>query len=314
MNIVEHRVRSVDTIQSIAVTYLNNADRWRDLVAFNNLDYPYVSADPLFEPYVKASGKVQVTRQYIVSALTVPEGTKFAVPAADGLPARIYESLLPVTIPAGQSTASIPVQCTIAGLWGNVPGNTITAIIAEDYLQNAFSSITNPDAFSNGNILNVKTLGDAILIPVDDTWDGDTAYESVDDFYNRFFGEDIELGDDGDFTFDGYGALGSVIGVGNLGQAVRDRLVTPKLSLVYHPEYGSVLGNITAQAPAPYTEKWISLAIIETLLADDRIGNAQVVSLTRAGRELRVVVEVTPINQGESFRVPATLANLPIAA
>lgn len=315
MRVAEHRVRSVDTIQSIAAKYLYSADRWRDVVDFNNLDYPYVTADPNFERYVRASGVVQVMRLYVNSSLTVPAGTKFAVPAVDGLPARVYESLIPVTLPAGQSIGRIPVQCTLSGLWGNIPGNTITQIIAGDsVLQNAFRSITNPDAFSNGSILNVKTLGDAILIPIDGEWDGEAVFENIESFYNQFFGEDLELGDDGDFTFDGYGSLGSVIGIGNLGQAVRDRLVTPKLSLVYHPEYGSVLGQITSQAPAPYTEKWIALAIMETLLADDRVGNAQVLSLHIVKQELRVVVEVTPINKGQSFRVPALLSNLPFAA
>lgn len=315
MRVTEHIVRGVDTIQSIATRYLYSADRWRDIVDFNNLDYPYLTDDPNFQTGIYASGLLTAVRNYTASALTIPAGTAFIVPVVEGVPSRIYKSLSIVTIPAGTVSTSIPVQCTIAGIWGNVPSDTITQIQTSDpVLQGAFKSITNPAAFSNGAILNVKILGDSILVPVDDSWNGDDTYENLDDFYNRSFGEDLELGDDGDMVFDGYGSIGSVRGASNLAQAIRDRLTTPKLSLVYHPEYGSVLGQIVANGSTPYTIKWLSLAIIETLLADDRVASVTVISVTLSDSVMNIVVDVTPINRGQSVRVPAILYGLPIAA
>jgi phage baseplate assembly protein W len=238
-------------------------------------------------------------------------GTVFVAPVVDGVPSRTYVSVTNVPIPAGTATALIPVECTVAGLWGNIPSYTISDIQTDDpVLRGAFDFIGNPQGFSNGNTLNVKMLGDSLLIPVDDSWNGDAFYEDLNSFYERFFGADLELGDDGDLTFDGYGDVGSVIGVGNLAQAVRDRLITPKLSLVYHPEYGSILGQIAAEGVTPYTQKWAALAIKETLLADDRVGSVNVVNLDIRGPVLNVVVDVTPVNQGEAVRISAGLANL----
>lgn len=311
--IIEHIVRSVDSMQSIASLYLDDATRWREIADFNNLDYPYITADPTFEKNVRASGIVRVTRLYNSSSLLVPKGTKFSVPALDDLLPRVYESTRDITIALGDYVGDIPVQCTVPGLWGNVTANSITQVDNTSVLQSAFSAITNPAAFTNGAIRNVRVIGDPVLISVATTEsDGEQVYEDVTDFYNRYFGGDLALGDDGELQFDGYGDIGSVVGIGNLVQSVRDRLVTPKLSLVYHPEYGSVLGQITGQGVTPYTRKWISLAIKETLLMDDRIRDAEVVSIDidTSRKTVAVVVEVQPISRGQNVRVSTLLTNI----
>lgn len=311
MKIVEHRVRSVDTIQSIAAYYLTSAERWREIADFNNLDYPYITTEPDFQKQVKASGDVIVRRAYYTSDLTVPVGTEFIVPSTAGGPVRVYKSTVERVISAGIPAWTIPVECTVPGLWGNIPMEQIQEIRTDDpTLANAFFYVGNEQPFTNGAIYNVKTLGDSILIPVDDSWDGVTTYEDIESFYDVVFGTDLELSDDGDLVFDGYGDLGSVSGPYNLAQAARDRLVTPKLSLLYHPEYGSILNQIAYAGVTPYTRKWAALATRETLLADDRIADVNVVALDIRGPALNVVVEIIPINQGTPIRLSAGIANL----
>lgn len=311
MNILEHVVTSVDSVQSLAATYLGDASRWRDIVDFNNLDYPYISTDLTFQTSAYASGTVTVSRIYNGSPLTVPKGTIFAVPVVEGFPSRLYVSVEAITIPSGVSLAAIPVQCTLPGIWGNVPQASISTIITTDpTLTSAFSLIANVNPFANGNTYNVRLLGDSILIPLDGSWDGTTTYDDLDTFYEEQFGTDLTLGDDGDLVFDGYGSIGSVSGLANLGQAARDMLMTPKNSLVYHPTYGSYVDQLVGQQSAPYIQKMISLSIIETLGQDDRIARVNVVSLTQSGTTCNVVIDIYPVQQGNSIRVPVSLPNL----
>ncbi len=315
MSFLEHVVTSLDSVQSLAATYLQDASRWRDVVDFNSLDYPYIVSDPSFQAQTYASGAVTVTRTYTTGALTIPQGTSFLVPAVDGFSAKTYATTQTVTLAPGVSTAEVPVQCTVAGVWGNTPQATVTGISAPDTtLQSAFSSITNTSSFTNGMTLNVRKPGDSILIPVDNTWNGMDTYASLTDFYNFQFGSDLELGDDGDLVFDGYGDIGSVAGIANLAQAMRDRLMTPQTSLVYHPEYGSMLEEYMSTQIPMYAQKMLVLAVTETLLMDDRVDRVNVLVAQKMGTVLQVVVDVFPIQQSQPVRVPVALPNIPYAA
>lgn len=313
MRILEHRVTSVDTVQSLAQYYLGDAALWRDIVDFNNLDYPYISSDPNFVTATPASGTVTCVRSYPVNSLFVPKGTIFAVPPTEGYPSRTYATLIDYTFAPGQPVGVIPIQCTVAGIWGDVSEGAISTIVTTDpNLAQAFSGIANMDPISNGDTFNVRLIGDSILIPTDGTWDGIETYGDITHFYESQFGTDLSLGADGDLIFDGYGAVGTVTGINNLAQACRDILITPRLSLVYHPDYGSILDQMVGRPGLPYAKQLIGQGIIETLVADDRVDHVNVLSINQAGTDLNVVIDVYPIQGGDSVRVPLVLPNISI--
>jgi len=95
-------------------------------------------------PALPGSGLITLTVAPSANPLLVPAGTVFSYQnGATG-----YASEADVTIPAGNTTATILVSAVTAGALGNIPANT--AFISAAPLPAGFVSATNPAAFTNG--------------------------------------------------------------------------------------------------------------------------------------------------------------------
>jgi hypothetical protein len=91
---------------------------------------------------VAATGDLTVTLTgSLATSITLPSGLLFS----DG--EVLYKSISPVIVPAGSTSATVPVQCTEVGVLGNKPAYTINNIVTPNaYLKTA----TNPLQFSTG--------------------------------------------------------------------------------------------------------------------------------------------------------------------
>jgi uncharacterized phage protein gp47/JayE len=101
-----------------------------------------------------ASGVISMTMTAVpTAAISVPLGSQFYnTPGLAGLSTTLFfSSTQAVTIPAGSSQVSIPVQCTTVGTSGNVPPDSVTSQSAAI----GSSVVTNTAAFTGGT--NVET-------------------------------------------------------------------------------------------------------------------------------------------------------------
>jgi len=102
-------------------------------------------------PATSALGKVIFTFQATTVQLTIPQGTRVAVP---GAPGRTYAVMSDTIIPPSAVTALVPVAATTSGEDGNTAANTVTTIVDAVPMTNA--TVTNPAPFLNG--LPAETL------------------------------------------------------------------------------------------------------------------------------------------------------------
>lgn len=92
-------------------------------------------------------------------------------------------------------------------------------------------------------------------------------------YYNKYGTSDEIMA----FSEDVHGDLDTVIGVENMKQQLINKLMTPKGSLLLHPEYGSNIHELF-QKSIPETGLLIELEITRTLLTDSRVKSVQTIS------------------------------------
>jgi len=301
---IEHRLTDADTLQSLALRYLGNADRWKEIVDFNKLSPPYIGKDrsELYDHH--ASGFLIVTRTSSSHPVTIRKGWTFttSITMMNQIP-KVYEVVEDVVIPAGKDSAYVYVRCTVPGVFGNVMEGAIDTVGQNTLEQAEFSieSVTNPEKFTNGKEYNVRFSGEIIYIP---TSEDETGVEDIDQLLANVGGEDFVLDAEGNLFYDNYGDIASVSGVDNIKQAVKDRLMTEKGEYPLHPEYGTNIPSIIGTARTPYTERMVRLEILQALSLEDRIENVQITSLT---------IEHTTVYVEVSYTVKLTSANESVA-
>lgn len=80
--------------------------------------------------------------------INIPIGTQVAVPVSSSYTTPIYYSTTaPAIIPIGSSTVSVPVLASLPGIYGNVPGNTVTALATSLV---GITSVTNLSPMTSG--------------------------------------------------------------------------------------------------------------------------------------------------------------------
>ncbi len=125
MIIEEYIIKDNDTAQSIARFFYNNPSRWRDIIFFNNLDYPFITKNLDFEKNVPASGQVRFYLKEIKSNnVVIPKGTVVRV---DGTEKR-YVTQSSKTIVVGSYHVDANVICEFPGYWGNTGMGSIDII------------------------------------------------------------------------------------------------------------------------------------------------------------------------------------------
>lgn len=99
-------------------------------------------------PASKSTGYVTLTfKNAIPQSITIKAGTMFST-SLSSTPIMYYRSTEDIVIVAETQKALIPVECTVTGVVGNLPANSITNMVATN---SYVSSVTNETAFSNGS-------------------------------------------------------------------------------------------------------------------------------------------------------------------
>jgi len=300
---IEHILTDADTPQSLALKY--GVD-WKTIVDYNSLEYPYFLDSKEAYEKLYASGYLTVTRELYQSDLIFYKGSQFATKIdAQGI-RKIYEVVEDTTIPAGQATGYVFVRCVNFGTFGNTIAHSITQPYKLHTSVGQYIStltITNELPFDNGTDATVKFTGQAIYIPSEGDDTDVQLISNVDTYLNMLGGEDFELAEDGDMTEDDFGDIGTKIGLENIKQAIKHRLMSERGSLPHHPEYGTRLHELIGKAQMPYINKLMELDIEEALSYEDRISSYTVNAVEVQGTSILVDLTLEINKVGENFRL-----------
>jgi phage baseplate assembly protein W len=306
---IEHKIIGTDSVESLAAKYFKDASRWTDIVDYNRLTYPYIVQDRLYFDEFRARGYLTVTRSQNASALTILPGSVFKTRVApnSGI-IKEYVSVEEVTILQGESEASVFVQCTVAGTFGNTLEKTIIRATNVKTPIGNYSealTVTNTEAFSNGMDVRIKAPGEIIFIPNEEEEDTLRGISSATSYLNLLGGEDIELTSEGFISEDTYGDIGSIIGLDNIIQAITHRLTTEKGSDPRNPEYGANMSDLIGRPQTDYLSKLMELDVYEALAYEDRIEAANIDSLETSGTSIKVEItfRITRTSEVEKIKL-----------
>lgn len=281
---IEHVLTDADTLRSLAMQY---GVSWEAIADYNSLEYPYTLTSKEAYNNLYAGGYLTITRELFQSDLIFYKGSQFATKVDSQGIQRIYEVVDDSTIPAGERTGYIYVRCVNYGTFGN----TIAFSVTLPYKLNtsvgehvSALTITNEEAFTNGTDATVKVTGQSIYIPTSEAEDANSqVLASVDVYLNYLGGEDYALAEDGDMVDDIFGDIGTVVGLENIKQAIRCRLMSESGSLAHHPEYGTRLAELIGMENLPFRMKLMELDVLESLGYEDRLESVTVNSVTTEG-------------------------------
>jgi phage baseplate assembly protein W len=231
----------------------------------------------------RATGTITVHRNAVIAeTVIIPYGSTFVAPydPATGTPIRTYYSIETITFLSTDTSVDIPIQCTEAGVVGNVYPNRISEISSLWMNDNDMSFIDptqilsvygNNDAISDGRSRNLKVAGDSILVPVVEIGTSTPKDVPTKDIYTVLFGEDVML-NNGDLYATPQGDLGLVTGLDNLKQSIYNRLnsILGASSLI-HPDYGTILDSYVGTTITNETLELVKQEVARTVLADPRI-------------------------------------------
>ena len=289
--IEEYVIKDNDTVQSISKLFYNDASQWRNIVFFNNLDYPFITNNQNFIKEVFASGTVTFSiKSLAIGDIIIPKDTRVGVSGTD----KYYRTQSTKIILVGSTFVSTNAVCEFAGYWGNTSANSI------DFIDLNILNIlvTNENSFVNGARFNVKKTGEILLIPINEN---EIVYLIADNYLETLGKEDLFF--DRDFDIDNYGDLSSLIGLQNIAQRISHRLEIEKGELVYHPDYGTNLYQILGRKE-PFIKKRTEIEIKDTILQDEAVSDAIIKNIYKERDKIIIECSLKLINQDrlESFR------------
>ena len=328
-----------DTLESIAQLQMGAAERWREIVTINSLDYPYVTDDEDFETEIKSSGIVEF---YLpLNAATdyvIPEGTRIATSESNDKPQLVFITQDVATITAGTKTAQVAVEAEKAGPDGNVApfsinevldslpartGSRVAVVKAVDLAGNSTTvtrtytgtfraRVRNYEALTGGQFLNVKKLGEFLRLPIleESRLQLILRQDDIDDEARRLFGADIYLSDDGGLSGSKSGRIEIVSGYDNLAQALAIRVNTPRGDLTYRPRYGSDFHKIIGQKSIPDWQELAELEARDAASSDPRIKEVSILNRDWAIGSGVIEIQAVPVesNSPVSVTIPTRRA------
>ena len=282
--ILEHVLTDFDSLQSLALKYLGDASRGREIADYNKLNYPYVLQDKHDLEGFFGSGYVTVTRANYQTSALIKEGWTFKTKSGPLTrnTIRIFEVSEDTNIPAGVQSYKIPLRCTVPGSFGNVIGYTITEV-GENTKQLSniqFLSVYNEQQFSGGRPLNVAIVGSTLYIP---TESNTTAPDDAVKMLALIGGEDLVLDDSGNLVIEDGGDLASAYGMDNIRYAIASRLKSELGDLLYHPEYGTPFQDLIGRPNLSNRENLMKIAVYRSLAQESRISEVSISSLVVDG-------------------------------
>lgn len=296
-----------DTVERIANDVYGDASRWKEIVLFNNMEYPFI-VDLDFDTDIEATGMVRFYRDpNCISDIVIPIDTSVYVPAFWGTEQINFKTTQVMVLIAGVSYIDIPIVATSSGEIGNVgPGKitgftSMTGMGSAGTVVNAISKISNITATTGGKIWNVKSPGDIIQIP---TTESETVslVSGRQESYEELFGVDILL-KDGEFaaSSDQNSDLDKAYGIDNLVQALNNRLNTRRRFYAYHSEYGSDIPYYIGQKNDVHYQDLTELDIKQVCLLDPRIEAIKKFSMEVDGDKISIELDALPINETTSL-------------
>jgi hypothetical protein len=311
---IEHTLTDVDSIQGLAAKY---GITWAEIADYNGLEYPYFLTSNQAVETLYASGFITVTRGLYTSSLTIMKNSTFTTEVdAQGI-VKTYAVVEDTVIPAGSPVGYLYVRCVSYGTFGNVIASAI--VVAGTVNTNlgvygGFTDIRNELPIDNGTDAKVLVTGQTVYLPADSALGTIEGSESIStsEVLTAIGGIDYALAEDGDLEDDGFGDIGTHVGVENIAQSVNHRLRTRRGSLPKHLSYGSNLHTLIGKAYLPYINKLVELDIIDTLGYDDRLGEVSLNTVSLAGTSVYVDLTVTVVGTSATINVKGNFGSTTI--
>lgn len=178
--------------------------------------------------------------------------------------------------------------------------------------------IVDDELVKNKDPQRLVTIGDTIIIPTEETLSDvvlqDISSKDRDALLELSFGRDLNITRDESY-FNEYGTsdeilgfsgttgdLDTVTGIANIKQQLQTRLLTPRGSLMLHPNYGSDLHELFGKN-IPEQAVLIDMEVCRTLLSDGRVQSANNVDWKIEGNEYSGTYSVELKSVEESIRL-----------
>jgi hypothetical protein len=295
-NVEVYRVAQGDTLQGIAQRRMGDTTRWSDIAFINNLRYPFISEDERDLQGVR-NYRAVLTRRVNAGDITI---------FVNGIsPFITKDSVLFFAVDNVFSDGTLHTISDVVGVGEVIPDPERpagTKLRLKTPLLNTYDVGTFVDVLSTNNntTSRVVTIGDFILIPSPNGSDSFVSSDGVDVLkVYEVLGQDIALDNYGLLSPDGNGDLQTVVGLGNLHQAIAHRLMTELRELDYHPGYGNPLLQYIGHVNTPTLLVLANFEIERVLLGDPRINSIQSIKTTVSGDTLsvRALVNVDLFNK-----------------
>lgn len=294
---IRHQVTDSDTVEYLAHQYLGSAARWRDIVDYNNLIYPYLSKNPEDKYKIYADGFVRITRASSSQPLLIQKyWTLHTRKSIMSSTIKTYYIASPVLMEAGQTEAYAFIRSLVPGIQGNTSEGSVTEL-GEDFEKNSIRvEVVNEQPITGGMEGVIKVSGDYLFIPnVDDTqlltdYDVQFSYDEV----RYFYGDDLKIVDD-DLFVDSTQDLGTVNYLENVKQAVNRRFTTERGEILTDFNFGNAVSEIIGDNRLPFEakERLIKLEIINCLRYEDRIAEPEITRFELVPSERACYADVT---------------------
>lgn len=311
---VRHQLKDTDTVEYLSNEYLGTPERWREIVEYNNLIYPYISKNVEDKFRVHAEGFIKVTRQENRQPLTIQKywtvKTRKNVMSAA---VKTYYVVNDVTLAAGESEALVFVRSLIPGIQGNTYEGSITEL-GEDFKHHSVQvDVINESPVHGGMEGFIKVTGEYLFIPSDedsqllDEYDTKFSYSQA----RYFYGDDLKLGTDGDLVIESTEDLATVNYIENVKQAVNRRFTVERGDILSDFTFGNAIAEIIGDNKLPFEAKkrMVRLEIIDCLRFEDRIADPEVESIIVVPAELAcyVTLRMRIVNIGTELRMESLL-------
>ena len=178
--------------------------------------------------------------------------------------------------------------------------------------------IVDDELVKNKDPQRLVTIGDTIIIPTEETLSDvvlqDISSKDIDALLELSFGRDLNITRDESY-FNEYGTsddilgfsgttgdLDTVTGIANIKQQLQTRLLTPRGSLMLHPNYGSDLHELFGKN-IPEQAVLIDMEVCRTLLSDGRVQSANNIDWKIEGNEYSGTYSVELKSVEESIKL-----------
>lgn len=298
-NVQVYRIKDGDTIQNVAQRIAGDTSTWMDIAFINNLRYPFISNDPTLL-------NEQNTPTIVLTQRADPGDTTIFINGTNAFVTEGAVLFFQLQSPLSNGTLkNISDVVTVDAVFVDqqVPANTRVRL--KTPLFNTYLAGTNVDILRTVNTTaRVATTGDFILVPAGQDNNSLVQSDQLDvSKAQSILGTDIFLDADGLVRADTSGDLQTVVGIPNLNQALRHRLLTELNELDYHPTYGNVLLEYVGYLNAPVLSVLANHEIARTLLQDPRVKAVKSVTVSIIGDTLsvRAEVEIDLLNTSQKF-------------